>query len=249
MFSGYAETKRQDLGQGDGGKESSSVRLERPAVRCQFPEPAGVETDPTGSHATVPVNDEPTGWTDDRRVSVATLREAAEKIVAHQGGGDVKGTAGHIHGRIVRRAARLCRRVKRAASEKETAGSSKVSSGQKRKVDEVEDDSRPQPKRKAPESPPHRPYCDPRLSRVAPIYPDVVAGEGVLVNHIADDPCPWESTNDVELSACHRGFTPGDISLNCRDYRQYQDFQTRRVLSLVASKLSMWLDNQQPERV
>ncbi|CAH1270609.1 Hypp4368 [Branchiostoma lanceolatum] len=57
------------------------------------------------------------------------------------------------------------------------------------------------------------------------------------------------STNGVELSACQRGVTPGGFSLNCRDYRQYQDFQTRKLLSLVASELAMWLDNQQPDRV
>eukprot|EP00058_Branchiostoma_floridae_P026978 XP_002612469.1 hypothetical protein BRAFLDRAFT_75415 [Branchiostoma floridae] len=244
------ETIVRDLGHGDGGKERSPVRLERPDVCCLVPEPAlCVEVDHTGSNATDSQHDEPTVRSDDRRVSVATLREAAE-IVAHQGEGDVKGTAGHSHGRVVRRAARLYRRAKRAASETTTTGASKVRrKRQKRKVEEeVEDDSRPQPKRKAPESPTPRTYYDPRLSRVAPIYQDVVAGERVLVNFIADDPCPWESTNSVELSACERGVTPTDFDF-CSCYRQYQDFHTRKVLSLVASELTMWLDNQESDRM
>ncbi|XP_078607233.1 uncharacterized protein LOC144879537 [Branchiostoma floridae x Branchiostoma japonicum] len=243
------ETMVRDLGQGDGGKERSSVRLERPDVCCLVPEPAlCVEVDHTGSHATDSQHDEPTVRPDDRRVTVATLREAAE-IVAHQGEGDVKGTAGHSRGRSVRRAARLYRRAKRAASETTTTGASKVRrKRQKRKVEEeIEDDSRPQPKRKAPESLTPRTYYDPRLSRVAPIYHDVVAGERVLVNYIADDPCPWESTNSVKLSACERGVTPTDLSCPC--YRQYQDFHTRKVLSLVASELTMWLDNQESDRM
>eukprot|EP00058_Branchiostoma_floridae_P021670 XP_002607160.1 hypothetical protein BRAFLDRAFT_118649 [Branchiostoma floridae] len=166
----------------------------------------------------------------------------------NSGEGDVKGTAGHSRGRVVRRAARLYRRARRAASEETAAGASKVRrKRQKRKVEELEDDSRPQPKRKAPENPPPRTYFDPRLSRVAPIYHDVVAGESVLVNYIADDPCPWESTNSVELSACERGVTPTDLS--CPYYRQYQDFHTRKVLSLVASELTMWLDNQESDRL
>ncbi|XP_078611709.1 uncharacterized protein LOC144882064 [Branchiostoma floridae x Branchiostoma japonicum] len=282
------DTKTRDLGQGDGGKERSPVRLERADICCLFnvPEPAVcVEAETTGSHATNSQHDEPAVLSDDRRESVATLREAAEpalcveldhteshvtdsqhdeptvqsddrrvsvtaEIVAHQGEGDVKGTVGHSRGWIVRRAARLYRRAKRVAFEKETVGgASKVRrKRQKRKVEEaVGDDSRPQAKRQAPESPPHRTYYDPRLSRLAPIYHDVVAGSRVLINYIADDPCPWESTNSVELSACERGVTPTDLSCPC--YRQYQDFHTRKVLSLVASELTMWLDNQESDRV
>ncbi|XP_019640120.1 PREDICTED: uncharacterized protein LOC109481945 [Branchiostoma belcheri] len=208
------ETKTRAVGQGDGGKERSSVRQERPGIwsvmASWFAEPVGVEVDHTESHATASQIAETTGRTDDRRDSVATPREAT---VAHQGEGDVKGTTGHSRGR-------------------------------KRKADEVEGDCRPQPKRKAPAGPPPGTYRDPRLSRVALIYRDVVAGERVLVNYIPDDPCPWESPDGKKLSACQKGVTPSDVTF-CSSYRQYQDFQTRRLLSQVASELTMWLDNQE----
>ncbi|XP_078673969.1 uncharacterized protein LOC144912503 [Branchiostoma floridae x Branchiostoma belcheri] len=246
------ETKTRGLGQGDGGKERSSVRQERPGIwsvmASWLAEPVGVEVDHTESHATASQIAETTstGRTDDRRDSVATPREAT---VAHQGEGDVKGTAGHSRSRAIRRAARSSRRAKRSASdhEKTTAGASKVRrKRQKRKADEIEGDSRPQPKRKAPVGPPPGTYRDPRLSRVALIYRDVVAGETVLVNYIPDDPCPWESPDGEELSACQEGATPSDVTF-CSSYRQYQDFHTRRLLSEVASKLTMWLDNQERE--
>ncbi|KAI8489253.1 hypothetical protein Bbelb_329920 [Branchiostoma belcheri] len=244
------ETKTRGLGQGDGGKERSSVRQERPGIwsvmASWLAEPVGVEVDHTESHATASQIAETTGRTDDRRDSVATPREAT---VAHQGEGDVKGTAGHSRSRAIRRAARSSRRAKRSASdhEKTTAGASKVRrKRQKRKADEIEGDSRPQPKRKAPAGPPPGTYRDPRLSRVALIYRDVVAGETVLVNYMPDDPCPWESPDGEELSACQEGATPSDVTF-CSSYRQYQDFHTRRLLSEVASKLTMWLDNQERE--
>ncbi|XP_078679591.1 uncharacterized protein LOC144915226 [Branchiostoma floridae x Branchiostoma belcheri] len=240
------ETKTRAVGQRDGGKERSSVRQERPGIwsvmASWLAEPVGVEVDHTESHATASQIAETTGRTDDHRDSVATSREAT---VAHQGGGDVKGTAGHSRGRAVRRAARSSRKVKRSASEKTTAGASRVRrKRQKREADEVEGDSRPQPKRKAPAGPPPGTYRDPRLSRVALIYRDVVAGERVLVNYIPDDPCPWESPDGKKLSACQKGVTPSDVTL-CSSYRQYQDFQTRSLLSQVASELTMWLDNQE----
>ncbi|XP_019619478.1 PREDICTED: uncharacterized protein LOC109466247 [Branchiostoma belcheri] len=240
------ETKTRAVGQRDGGKERSSVRQERPGIwsvlASWFAEPVGVEVDHTESHATASQIAETTGRTDDRRDSVATPREAT---VAHQVEGDVKGTAGHSRGRAVRRATHSSRRVKQSASEKTTAGESRVRrKRQKRKADEVEGDSRPQPKRTAPAGPPPGTYRDPRLSRVALIYRDVVAGERVLVNYIPDDPCPWESPDSKKLSACQKGVTPSDVTF-CSSYRQYQDFQTRSLLSQVASELTMWLDNQE----
>ncbi|KAI8508210.1 hypothetical protein Bbelb_144500 [Branchiostoma belcheri] len=240
------ETKTRDVGQGDGGKGRSSVRQERPGIwsvmASWLAEPVGVEVDHTESHATASQIAETTGRTDDSRDSVATPREAT---VVHQGEGDVKGTAGHSRGRAVRRAAHSSRRAKRSASEKTTAGASKARrKQQKRKADEVEGDSRPQPKRTAPAGPPAGTYRDPRLSRVALIYRDVVAGERVLINYIPDDPCPWESPDGKKLSACQKGVTPSDVTF-CSSYRQCQDFQTRRLLSEVASELTMWLDNQE----
>ncbi|XP_019640121.1 PREDICTED: uncharacterized protein LOC109481946 [Branchiostoma belcheri] len=240
------ETKTHLVGQGDGRKERSSVCQERPGIwsvmASWFAEPVGVEVDHTESHATASQIAETTGRTDDRRDSVATPREAT---VAHQGEGDVKGTAGHSRGRAVRRAASSSRRAKRSASEKTTAGASNARrERQKRKADEVEGNCRPQPKRKAPAGPPPVTYRDPRLSRVARIYRDVVAGERVLINYIPDDPCPWESPDGKKLSACQKGVTPSDVTF-CSSYRQYQDFQTRRLLSQVASELTMWLDNQE----
>ncbi|KAI8508211.1 hypothetical protein Bbelb_144510 [Branchiostoma belcheri] len=230
------ETRTRAVGQRDGGKERSSVRQERPGIwsvmASWLAEPVGVEVDHTESHATASQIADTTGRTDDRRDSVATSREAT---VAHQGGGDVKGTAGHSRGRAVRRAARSSRKVKRSASEKTTAGASRArGKRQKREADEVEGDSRPQPKKTAPAGPPP----------VALIYRDVVAGERVLVNYIPDDPCPWESPDGKKLSACQKGVTPSDVTF-CSSYRQYQDFQTRRLLSQVASELTMWLDNQE----
>ncbi|KAI8519462.1 hypothetical protein Bbelb_027190 [Branchiostoma belcheri] len=234
------ETKTRAVGHGDGGKERSSVRQVRPGIwsvlASWFAEPVGVEVDHTESHATVYQITDATGRSDDGRDSVATPREAT---VAHQGEGDVKGTAGHSRGRAVRRAARSSRKVKRSASEKTTAGASMTRrKRQKRKADvsdEVEGDCRPQPKRKAPAGPPP----------VALIYRDVVAGERVLVNYIPDDPCPWESPDGKKLSACQKGVTPSDVDTFCISYRQYQDFHTRTLLSQVASELTMWLDNQE----
>ncbi|XP_035681696.1 uncharacterized protein LOC118419437 [Branchiostoma floridae] len=84
---------------------------------------------------------------------------------------------------------------------------------QKRKADESEADSRRQQQKKrktqkAPEGAPPGTYYDPRLSRVAPIYHDVVAGEKVLVNYIADDPCPWESPDELVPGPCQGAVTP-----------------------------------------
>ncbi|KAI8519463.1 hypothetical protein Bbelb_027200 [Branchiostoma belcheri] len=201
------ETKTRAVGHGDGGKERSSVRQERPGIwsvlASWLAEPVGVEVDltkdiilslitPRVMVTTVYQITDATGRSDDGRDSVATPREAT---VAHQGEGDVKGTAGHSRGRAVRRVARSSRKVKRSASEKTTAGASMTRrKRQKRKADvsdEVEGDCRPQPKRKAPAGPPP----------VALIYRDVVAGERVLVNYIPDDPCPWESPDGKKLSA------------------------------------------------
>ncbi|XP_078603375.1 uncharacterized protein LOC144877340 [Branchiostoma floridae x Branchiostoma japonicum] len=178
--------------------------------------PVRVELDPTQSHDTGTEDGRRLKWSQERRVSVAkklntVLRAATEKIVANT---KAQQKNGDTQGRIVRRAARPSRRVKQTASRKASAAAeSKVRrKPQKRKADESQADSRRQQKKrktqKAPEGAPPGTYYDPRLSRVAPIYHDVVAGERVLVNYIVDDPCPWESPDELVPGPCQGAVTP-----------------------------------------
>ncbi|XP_066287691.1 uncharacterized protein [Branchiostoma lanceolatum] len=213
---------------GDEKEEGRLARAERPGIFDVLTSlgPVGVELDHTEGHGhdTGPENGSRLKWSKERRVSVArklnaVLRAATEKIVANaraqRENSDVKGTTGDSRGRFVRRAARPSRRATQAALGTSAAGAPKARrKPQKRKADENEADSRPQTKKrktqKLSEGAPPGTYYNPRLSRVAPIYQDVVAGERVLVNYIVDDPCPWEAPDDQEIGPCQRAVTPDD---------------------------------------
>ncbi|XP_035667688.1 uncharacterized protein LOC118410234 [Branchiostoma floridae] len=93
--------------------------------------------------------------------------------------------------------------------------------------------------------PPPGTYYDSCLSKTAHIYHDVVAGERVFVNYIPDDPCKWESTDDVELSVCQRGVTPSDYADHSGRiiprYRRHLDKMYRKVLRQVARELRKYV--------
>ncbi|XP_078614278.1 uncharacterized protein LOC144883554 [Branchiostoma floridae x Branchiostoma japonicum] len=111
----------------------------------------------------------------------------------------------------------------------------------KRDVDEVADSSSPQVKRRKPQEsakcPKRATYCDPRLSKTAPIYHNVVAGERVLVNAIARDPCmPKVDLCGCRNSASPTNFTDGSGRIRT-SYQQHLDRHTRKMLKLVARRL------------
>ncbi|XP_019638767.1 PREDICTED: uncharacterized protein LOC109480878 [Branchiostoma belcheri] len=93
--------------------------------------------------------------------------------------------------------------------------------------------------------PPPGTYCDPHLSKTALIYHDVIAGERVLINYLPDDICKWESTDDVELSACQKGVTPSDYTDDNNRiiprYRRHMDKVYRKELRQVARKLRKYV--------
>ncbi|CAH1253463.1 Hypp1186 [Branchiostoma lanceolatum] len=205
----------KEIGQGDDQRNTLRALNERPGIFELFPIPEEVEEDQTQA-PTTPTRPR---LTKEQREAMARklngkLRTASEAIVAKR------------------------------KNEKALRGQIKDASeckAQKREVDEAEDSSSPQAKRKRPqgssERPPQGTYCDPRLSKTAPIYHDVVAGDRVLVNAIARDPCIPE----VDLCACRNSasptyFTDGNGRIRS-SYQQHLDRRNRRLLKLVARRL------------
>ncbi|XP_066272710.1 uncharacterized protein [Branchiostoma lanceolatum] len=207
----------KEIGQGDDQRNTLRALNERPGIFELLPILEEVGEDQTEA-PTTPTRPR---LTKEQREAMARklngkLRKATEAIVAKRK--NVKALGGQT----------------KDASECMT---------QKREVDEAEDSSSPQAKRKRPqgssERPPHAQgtYCDPRLSKTAPIYHDVVAGDRVLVNAIARDPCMPE----VDLCACRNSASPTyftDGSGRIRSsYQQHLDRHNRRLLKLVARRL------------
>ncbi|KAI8501442.1 hypothetical protein Bbelb_207130 [Branchiostoma belcheri] len=138
-----------------------------------------------------------------------------------------------------------------ADAEHQSRSQQRTNRAREKKSDNIKSCSRipvPLRRRRAQSSldcPPPGTYCDPHLSKTALIYHDVIAGERVLINYLPDDICKWESTDDVELSACQKGVTPSDYTDDNNRiiprYRRHMDKVYRKELRQVAHKLRKYV--------
>ncbi|XP_078676607.1 uncharacterized protein LOC144913657 [Branchiostoma floridae x Branchiostoma belcheri] len=200
----------REIGQGDDQRHTFRALTERPGLFELYPIPEEVEEDQTQA-STTPT---PPGLklSIDQRVSIARklnakLRPATEAIVAKRKNGKADADACQSH------------KLKRKVNE-----------------DSPSSQARRTPHR-SPECPPHGAFCDPRLSNSAPIYYDVVAGERVLVNAIARDPCRPRARDPVVQCGIRNSHSPYFTDGTWSSYQRRLDRHNRKMLKQLARRL------------